>query len=62
MAKVKVKVIATVDIPLPNIKADEKPTVMNENLRNEAIERVTDALKHAELNPTVLRARIAKKG
>lgn len=62
MAKVKVKVIATVDISQPNIKADEKATEVNEAIRTEAIERVTDALKHAELNPHVLRARIAKKG
>lgn len=60
MAKVKVKVIATVDIPKPKSLEKQSATELNEAIREVATEKVLDALQLAELNPYVLRARIVK--
>lgn len=61
MSKVKVKVIANVEINEPKSTVEKQSTTeRNDSIRNAAEEMVLDALNIANLNPEILRVRLSK--
>lgn len=61
MSKVKVKVIAHVEINEPKPSLEKQTTTeRNESIRSVAEEMVLDALNIANLNPEILRVRLSK--
>lgn len=61
MSKVKVKVIANVEINEPKSTVEKQSTTeRNDSIRNAAEEMVLDALSIANLNPEILRVRLSK--
>jgi hypothetical protein len=61
MATGTVKVLVAVEIPLPTSNVEKlKGAEINKELRDTAEEKVLDALNLADLQPTILRVRVAR--
>ena len=61
MSKVKVKVVATVEINEPKSTVEKQTTTeRNDYVRQVAEETVLDALQLASLNPQIVRVRLTK--
>ena len=62
MATGTVKVLVAVEIPIPTSNVEKlKGAEINKELRNSAEERVLDALNLADLQPQILRVRVARE-
>lgn len=62
MATGTVKVLVSVEIPIPTSNVEKlKGAEINKELRNSAEERVLDALNLADLQPQILRVRVARE-
>jgi hypothetical protein len=61
MSKVKVKVVATVEINEPKSTVEKQSTTeRNESIRNAAEEIIMDTLTLSGLNPEIIRVRLTK--
>lgn len=61
MSKVKVKVVATVEINEPKSTLEKQSTTeRNESIRNAAEEILMDTLTLGGLNPEIIRVRLSK--
>ena len=61
MSKVKVKVVATVEINEPKSTVEKQSTTeRNESIRNTAEEIIMDTLTLSGLNPEIIRVRLTK--
>jgi hypothetical protein len=61
MATGTVKVLVAVEIPLPTSNVEKlKGAEINKELRDTAEEKVLEALNSADLQPTILRVRVAR--
>lgn len=61
MSKVKVKVVATVEINEPKSTVEKQSTTeRNESIRNAAEEILMDTLTLGGLNPEIIRVRLSK--
>ena len=61
MSKVKVKVVATVEINEPKSTVEKQSTTeRNESIRNVAEEIIMDTLTLSGLNPEIIRVRLTK--
>ena len=61
MATGTVKVLVSVEIPIPTSNVEKlKGAEINKELRNSAEEKVLEALTEADLQPQILRVRVAR--
>jgi hypothetical protein len=63
MATITVKAVISVEVPEPTSVLEKQSTKeRNEEIKNIAESRIMDALTLSELQPAILRIRIARKG
>ena len=63
MSKVTVKAVVSIEVPLPKSTVEKQKTAeVNAEVKERAEELLIDALTLANLEPAILRIRIARQG
>jgi hypothetical protein len=63
MSKVTVKAVVSIEVPLPKSTVEKQKTAeVNAEIKERAEESLIDALTLANLEPAILRIRIARQG
>ena len=63
MSKATVKAVVSIEVPLPKLTVEKQKTAeVNAEVKERAEELLIDALTLANLEPAILRIRIARQG